>query len=202
MPHTLFILCSHQPAAERRPSHNAVCAGDASLTRMGSDTHQTRCVPQPAPVAGGLSIPAPSAAPAQWQRLWHLSQSFKCLLFSAGWLGERRSRGKDDILCHAGGGTCCGSALPASSGCQLQFPLSQSEDGQINPVVVKRPHKRPGRWMVCQLEYGHRVLQEVELHTHPCTLYVRTCIRHIALPSPESPNYPPNPNLNPAQTQP
>lgn len=68
MPHTLFILCSHQPAAEHRQSQNAVCAGDASLMRMGSDMHRTRCVPQPAPVAGGLSIPAPSAALAQWQR--------------------------------------------------------------------------------------------------------------------------------------
>lgn len=68
MPHSLFILHSHQPAAALHPSHNAVCAGDASLTRMGSDTHRTRCVPQPAPVAGGLSIPAPSAALAQWQR--------------------------------------------------------------------------------------------------------------------------------------
>lgn len=61
------------------------------------------CVPQPAPVARRLSIPAPSVALAQWQCLWHMSQSFKCLLFSAGWLGARRSQGKDDILCRAGG---------------------------------------------------------------------------------------------------
>ena len=95
--------CSGTP----HPTHNVVCVGvaalDASLTRMGSDTHQTRCVPQPAPVARGLSIPALSVALAQWQCLWHMSQSFKCLLFSAGWLGARRSQGKDDILCRVGG---------------------------------------------------------------------------------------------------
>lgn len=129
-----------------RPSHNTVCgcvaAWDASLTRIGSDTHQTRCVPQPAPVARGLSIPAPSVALAQWQCLWHMSQSFKCLLFSAGWLGARCSQGKDDILCRAegGGGTCCGSPLPASSGCQPKFPLSISKHRQINLVILKRRH--------------------------------------------------------------
>lgn len=32
-----------------------------------------------------------------------MSQSFNCLLFSAGRLGARRSRGKDDILRGAGG---------------------------------------------------------------------------------------------------
>lgn len=108
-----------------RPLHNAVYVGvaarDASLTRMGSDTHQTWCVPQPAPVAQSLSIPAPSVALAQWQCLWHMSQSFKCLLFSAGWLGARGSQGKDDILCCVGGNLLW---LPSSCLLRLSVPVS------------------------------------------------------------------------------
>ncbi|MEQ2221110.1 hypothetical protein ILYODFUR_012270 [Ilyodon furcidens] len=50
-----------------------------------------------------------------------MSQSFKCLLFSAGWLGARRSQGKDDILCCVGGNLLW---LPSSCLLRLSAPVS------------------------------------------------------------------------------
>lgn len=95
--------------------------GDEAVTRMGSDTHQTRYVPQPAPPAPLLSIRATSAALAQWQRLWHMSQSFKCLFFSWGWLGEPAREEMTFCVLRRGGGL-----VVAPSSCLLWLSLALS----------------------------------------------------------------------------
>ncbi len=135
-----------------RPPSNAVyicgAAWDEALTRMGTDTHQTRYVPKPAPAARVLSILATSAAVAQWQRLWHMSQSFKCLFFSWGWLGEPAR--EEMTFCVVRGGlvvapSCCLHQLsvpvssehittPTNKPCHLETPalvtmLSSSTTG-------------------------------------------------------------------------
>lgn len=52
-----------------------------AMTRIKCDTHQTLNVPQPVPMAWMLSFQATSGTVAQWLHLWHMSETFKCLLF-------------------------------------------------------------------------------------------------------------------------
>lgn len=65
-----------------------------------------------------------------------MSQSFKCLLFSAGWLGARCSQGKDDILCRAGG-----NLLWLRSSCLLRL------SAQVSSEHIKTQTNKP-----CHLE--------------------------------------------------